>query len=222
MKNNSREKICAESGAKMKNSREKICGESGAKMKNSRGKICAESGMKMINSRGKICVESAMKKFLAIIFLCAIFFSCSSDDNAADFSHENFSVTIAVNVESLCDNIHLLAREKHELVPADGIIFPATIVSARPGENVFDVLKREMRNAGIHMVTRQTLGFESAYVEAINNIFEFDAGALSGWKYRANGEFPSFGASAYILQPDDFIEWIFTVDLGREFEQSFE
>jgi len=127
-----------------------------------------------------------------------------------------FTVTLTISVETLLENMHLLDRNKHELVPADGIIFPETIVVAHEGDNVFDVLSREMRSAGIHLVSRQTPALNSVYIEAINNIFEFDAGPLSGWKYKVNGDFVGQGASAYILQDGDFIEWLYTVDLGRD------
>ena len=81
---------------------------------------------------------------------------------------------------------------------------------------MFDVLQREMRGAGIHMSSRWTPVFNSAYVEAINNLFEFDVGPLSGWMFRVNGWFPNFGASQYELSPGDAIEWHYTVDLGRD------
>jgi len=128
----------------------------------------------------------------------------------------SFTVTLSVRVDMLLHNMHLLHRDKHELVPEDGIIFPATQVTAFEGESVFNVLQREMRRHGIHMSSRFTPVFNSAYIEAINNIFEFDGGPLSGWMYRVNGWFPNFGASRYLLQPGDVIEWMYTVDLGRD------
>jgi len=127
-----------------------------------------------------------------------------------------FTVWLTVRVDTLVANKHLLNREMHELVPSDGIIFPLTPVTVYEGENVFQVLQREMRAAGIHMSSRFTPAFGSAYVEAINNLFEFDAGPLSGWMYRVNGDFPNFGSSLYILSPGDVIEWLYTVDLGRD------
>jgi len=129
---------------------------------------------------------------------------------------ESFTVTLTVRVDMLLNNMHLLNPAKHELVPHDGIIFPTTEVTAYDGESVFNVLQREMRRANIHMASRFTPIFNSAYVEAINNLYEFDAGALSGWMYSVNGWFPNFGASRYLLRPGDQIEWRFTVDLGRD------
>jgi hypothetical protein len=128
----------------------------------------------------------------------------------------SFTVTLAVRVDTILNNLHLLSGEKHELVPPNGVIFGPREVTAYPGESVFDVLQREMREAGIHMSSRWTPVFNSAYVEAINNLFEFDVGPLSGWMFRVNGWFPNFGASQYELSPGDVIEWHYTVDLDRD------
>jgi len=128
----------------------------------------------------------------------------------------SFTVILSVRVHTVLYNMHLLHRDKHELVPEDGWIFPPTEVVAYEGESVFNVLQREMRRHRIHMVSRWTPIFNSAYVEAINNLYEFDVGPLSGWMYSVNGWFPNFGASRYMLSPGDVIEWVYTVDLGRD------
>ena len=141
---------------------------------------------------------------------------CSYTDISSDSHDTAFYITLSVTAETLLNNMHLLGREKHELIPEDGIIFPASIVRVYAGESVFNVLQREMRYARIHMAARFTPIFDSAYVEAINNIYEFDAGPLSGWMYRVNGVFPNFGSSGYILSPGDIVEWLYTVDLGRD------
>ena len=155
-----------------------------------------------------------------------------SYDTASDYSPEpvtepdppqdvivadgSFTVTLSVRADTILDNMHLLSREKHGLVPADGVIFPPTVVRAYEGESVFNVLQREMRRGGIHMAFRNTPIYNSAYVMAINNLYEFDVGRLSGWMYKVNGQFPNFGSSRYILSPGDVIEWVYTCDLGRD------
>jgi len=127
-----------------------------------------------------------------------------------------FTVTLSVRVDTLLNNMDLLSSDRHELVPASGVIFAAAEVTVTEGESVFDVLQREMRSAGIHMSARFTPGLNSAYVESINNLFEFDAGPLSGWMYSVNGGFPGTGASQRILSPGDVIVWVYTLDLGRD------
>ncbi|MCL2421103.1 MAG: DUF4430 domain-containing protein [Defluviitaleaceae bacterium] len=129
---------------------------------------------------------------------------------------EHFYVTLTVRVDSILYNMHLLHRDKHELVPADGVIFPVALVRAYEGESVHDVLQREMMYHRIHMSSRWTPMFNSAYVEAINNLYEFDVGPLSGWMYSVNGWFPNFGSSRYLLSEGDVVAWWYTVDLGRD------
>jgi len=128
----------------------------------------------------------------------------------------SFTVTLTVRCDMILNNMNLLNKEKHELVPSSGMIFPATIVTVYEGESVFNTLQREMRRAGIHMAFRNTPIYNSAYIEAINNLYEFDVGELSGWMYKVNGWFPNYGCSRYKLQPGDVIEWHYTCDLGRD------
>jgi hypothetical protein len=109
-----------------------------------------------------------------------------------------------------------LDKEKHGLVPADGVILRETAVTFYEGESVFNVLRREMKRAGIHMEFENTPIYNSAYIEGINNLYEFDAGELSGWMYKVNGWYPNYGCSRYTLRDGDVIEWHYTCDLGRD------
>ena len=67
---------------------------------------------------------------------------------------------------------------------------------------------------GIHMEFEDTPMYNSAYIEGINNLYEFDCGELSGWMYKVNGWFPNYGCSRYQLKEGDVIEWVYTCDLG--------
>ncbi|MCL1835186.1 MAG: DUF4430 domain-containing protein [Oscillospiraceae bacterium] len=134
----------------------------------------------------------------------------------AEVGDGSFTVTLSVHCDTILDNMNLLNNEKHELVPADGVIFPATAVTAYEGESVFNILQREMRRAGIHMTFRNTPIYNSAYIEAINNLYEFDVGELSGWMYKVNDWYPNYGCSRYQLEPGDVIVLNYTCDLGRD------
>lgn len=129
---------------------------------------------------------------------------------------EQFLVTMSVVCATILQNMDLLDEAKHELVPADGVIFAEKEVVAYKGESVFDVLLREMKSEKIHMEYVNTPMYNSAYIEGIHNLYEFDAGELSGWMYKVNGWFPNYGCSRYQLQPNDVIEWVYTCDLGRD------
>lgn len=131
-----------------------------------------------------------------------------------EFSDVTHTCTLSVRCDTILENINWLDPEKVELVPEDGVIFPATEVTFYEGESAFNVLQREMRKAGIHMEFVDTPMYNSAYIEGINNLYEFDCGELSGWMYKVNDWFPNYGCSRYQLQPGDVVEWVYTCDLG--------
>ena len=131
-----------------------------------------------------------------------------------EITDRSFTVWLSVRCDTILGKMDWLNREKWELVPEDGIIFPRTQVTVYEGESVFNVLQREMRRAGIHMAHRNTPMYNSAYIEAINNLYEFDVGELSGWMYKVDDWFPNYGASRYLLQPGNEIEWVYTCSLG--------
>ena len=54
------------------------------------------------------------------------------------------------------------------------------------GESVFNVLQRTCKQQKIHMEFSNTPIYNSAYIEGINNLYEFDVGNLSGWMYQAS------------------------------------
>ena len=124
--------------------------------------------------------------------------------------------TLSVRCDTVLANMSSLNPNKVELVPEDGVIFPPTVVTFYEGESVFNVLQREMRRNGIHMEFVNTPIYNSAYIEGIHNLYEFDVGGLSGWMYKVNGWFPNYGCSRYMLQDGDVVEWVYTCDLGRD------
>lgn len=125
-----------------------------------------------------------------------------------------YTCTLSVRCDTILNNMDWLDPNKVELVPEDGVIFPATEVTFYEGESVFNVLLREMKKAKIHMEFENTPIYNSAYIEGINNLYEFDCGELSGWMYKVNDWFPNYGCSRYGLKPGDVVEWVYTCDLG--------
>ena len=129
---------------------------------------------------------------------------------------ESFSVVISIRCDRLTENLQLLHKDKRELVPEDGLILAQTEAVAYEGENVFNVLQRETKRAGVHLEFMNTPIYNSAYIEGIANLYEFDAGELSGWVYKVNDWYPNYGCSRYPLSSGDVIEWQYTCDLGRD------
>ena len=122
--------------------------------------------------------------------------------------------TLSISCATINDNLSWLDPEKKELVPADGWILQSTTVTFYEGESVFNVLLRTCKLLGIHMEYANTPMYNSAYIEGINNLYEFDCGELSGWMYKVNDWFPNYGCSRYQLQDGDVIEWVYTCSLG--------
>ena len=127
-----------------------------------------------------------------------------------------YTCTFSIECSTILNNLSQLDEDKLEMVPSGGVILPATTVTFYEGESVFDVLQRVCRENGIHMESSWTPMYNSAYIEGIHNLYEFDCGSLSGWMYRVNGWYPNYGCSRYQLQDGDTAEWRYTCDLGND------
>ncbi len=134
----------------------------------------------------------------------------------AVISDKEYTCTLSVSCNTVLDNISYLDPEKIELIAADGIIFPKQTVTFYEGESVFNLLLREMKKNKIHFEFVNTPVYNSAYIEGINNLYEFDCGELSGWMYKVNGWFPNYGCSRYLLKQGDVVEWVYTCNLGDD------
>ena len=134
----------------------------------------------------------------------------------AVISDKELTCTLSVRCDTILKNIAWLDKEKRELVPSDGIIFEEQTVTFYEGESVFNLLLREMKRNKIHMEFVSTPIYNSAYIEGIGNIYEYDCGELSGWMYKVNDWFPNYGCSRYQLKEGDKVEWLYTCDLGAD------
>lgn len=136
------------------------------------------------------------------------------DPNDTVVTDNEQKCTLSVRCDTVLDNLSWLEKEKVGIVPKDGIIYPEQEVVFYDGESVFNVLLREMKKNKIHMEFVNTPIYNSAYIEGIGNLYEFDCGELSGWMYKVNGWFPNYGCSQYIVHNGDKIEWVYTCNLG--------
>ena len=127
-----------------------------------------------------------------------------------------YTCTFSIECSTILNNLSMLEPEKLEMVPFDGMILAEITVVFYEGESVFDVLQRVCIENNIHMEASWTPMYNSAYIEGIHNLYEFDCGALSGWMYKVNGWYPNYGCSRYQLQDGDVVEWRFTCDLGND------
>lgn len=140
----------------------------------------------------------------------------NADEAASAAGIPQLTCYISISCDVILDNMDKLAPEKAGLIPADGVILAATAVEFTDGESVFDILQRVCRENSIHLEFSTTPAYGSAYIEGINNIYEMDAGDLSGWMFSINGMFPNYGCSGCYPEEGDQISWVYTCDLGHD------
>lgn len=127
-----------------------------------------------------------------------------------------YTCTMSIRCATVLDHLDRCDPDKVELLPEDEWVLEPVTVSFYEGESVFNVLQRVCKQQKIHMEYEDTPMYNSAYIEGIANLYEFDVGELSGWMYQVNGWFPNYGCSRYQLHDGDVIDWVYTCDLGGD------
>ena len=133
----------------------------------------------------------------------------------AEITETKLTCTLEIRCDKLIGNADL-DPDKVELIPEDGVLFAAAEVEFFEGESVFNVLQRTLKQNKQHLEFAQSPLYNSAYIEGICNLYQFDCGSLSGWMYRVNDWYPNYGCSQYVVQAGDVIVWDFTCDLGAD------
>lgn len=131
-------------------------------------------------------------------------------------ANKDLTCTISISCSTILSNMDKCEESVKDWVPGNGVILSATTVTFTEGESVYDVLQRVCRDNGIQMESSRSPEYNSAYVEGINNIYEFNVGSGSGWMYKVNGWFPNYGCSGYTLSQGDVICWVYTCNLGDD------
>lgn len=129
--------------------------------------------------------------------------------------------TFSISCATVLDNMDKLHKSKKEIIPDDGWILKPVTVTFNEGESVFDVLKQVCKDNKIQLEFSFTPIYNSAYIEGINNLYEFDCGSLSGWTYKVNDWFPNYGCSRYEVKNGDVIEWHFTCNNGADVGKNY-
>ena len=129
---------------------------------------------------------------------------------------KTYTCTFSIECSTILNNLSDLDPDKRELIPSNGVILAPAKVTFYEGESVFDVLQRVCKEKGIHLESSWTPIYNSAYIEGIHNLYEFDCGELSGWMYRVNGWYPNYGCSRYQLVDGEKVEFRYTCDLGKD------
>lgn len=99
------------------------------------------------------------------------------------------------------------------VISSTEVPLPVLEMDITDGDTVLKALIDIAKEKKIQMDYRGGQG-ATAYIEGIDNVYEFDRGQGSGWMYRVNGIFPDRGAGVVPLRAGDVVEWIYTTDLG--------
>ena len=120
-------------------------------------------------------------------------------DTEQDNKQEIIEKTVTISIEGLNDTVKILEP---------------TIVNFEYNDTVFDITKRITGEKKIHLSSKGS--GSRAYIEGIDNLYEFDRGPTSGWLYSVNGDYYSKGCGTYQVSEGDEIKWVYTLDLGKD------
>ena len=172
-----------------------------------------------------------MKRFIYLMMVMLLIITisgCSSKSGSAEVADTNGDGKLTCTLEVRCDTLlsHLdeLKADKAALVPGGGLLLEETEVEFDPGESVFDVFRKVLKEEKIHFEYTDAAVYNSVYIEGIGNLYEFDCGEQSGWMFSVNGTYPGLGCSAYTLADGDVIVFSYTCDLGADLgvDQNYE
>jgi hypothetical protein len=154
-------------------------------------------------------------KLLSVLLVFVVVFlsGCSSKTDEKDYT---IACTLLIECKSINENLDKFDKNKKDIVPKDGIIFKEKTIYFKDGESVFDLLVRECKKNKIHLDFDNNSALNSSYIKGIANIYEFDAGATSGWLFKVNGKDSSVGSNQVKLKKDDKILWYYSCDYPKE------
>ncbi|AIF45504.1 DUF4430 domain-containing protein [Virgibacillus sp. SK37] len=91
-----------------------------------------------------------------------------------------------------------------------GMVLPSTKVTFQKGDTALDPTLRILKQKGIQISVRGSGA--TAYVEGIDNLYEFDEGPLSGWMITVDGVLIDRSAGIYPIHENSVIKWVYTTD----------
>jgi hypothetical protein len=95
-----------------------------------------------------------------------------------------------------------------------GTILSSSEVGIKKDDTVLSITISLLKQKGIQYSIRGSGA--TAYVEGIDNLYEFDDGPLSGWNVMLNGKLLSESAGAAKLTNGDHIVWSYTSDYKKD------
>ncbi|MBQ9543874.1 MAG: DUF4430 domain-containing protein [Clostridia bacterium] len=116
-------------------------------------------------------------------------------------------MTLSINCEKIVGKSDLVVWENGEiLAPCSFDIYE--------NDTVYDLLVRAAKEKQLRLDLR------GSYVAGIESIYELKFGELSGWIYHVNGVEAKYGCREYKLSDGDVVEWMYTLELGKDLVQN--
>ena len=188
---------------------EELAAEQKAKEEAAKKKAAEEAAKKKAEAETEVKAEAEQKKQQEST-------SSSGSGSSAGTTTKGSTCTISISCRTILNNMDKCDPAISGIVPSSGTILSTTTVEFTDGETVYDVLQRVCQSNGIQMEASWSPTYNSAYIEGIANIYEFDVGSGSGWMYKVNGWFPNYGCSSYPLKGGESICWMYTCSLGSD------
>lgn len=117
---------------------------------------------------------SVAKRRALALLLCLLLLLCTACGGQAQEDAGALHCTVRIECSTVLAHMDDLKAGKADIVPSDGVLLPETTVAFSEGDTVFDVLQQVCRAQGIHMESTWTPAYNSAYIEGIGNLYEFD------------------------------------------------
>ena len=143
-------------------------------------------------------------------------------NNIDNITEESEVITLEIDCHKVFENWgNLNPSLQNGVLPLDGYILKSVDLVLREADTVYDILLRASKYFRFHLETK---GYgTSKYIRGINYLYEFDCGALSGWVYLVNGIKGDLSVSDYKLKNNDYINIVYSCDLGDDIlEENYE
>lgn len=148
-----------------------------------------------------------------VLIISASVINIQAPDDYYNQSNESInanSKTVTLSISCA----HAIGQTDNRYIPQNGVILTATEYTLNSDDTVFDALLKSTKENKIQL---DYTGKESfVYIRGINYLYEFDCGDLSGWTYKVNDTMPSVGCAEYVPNNGDIIEWVYTLNAGKD------
>ncbi|MEQ6390778.1 DUF4430 domain-containing protein [Bacillaceae bacterium S4-13-58] len=138
----------------------------------------------------------------------------STSENTNSTTDSKANTTTEKETSDTSDKPKHMVQLSVETGDIRGTIFPLQEMELKEGDTVLDVTKRALGDT-VHIRGSNA----TAYVEGIDNLYEFDHGALSGWLVKVDGVFITSSSGTYQAKNGQKIEWIYATDITTMIEE---